>query len=113
MKTTMTLRGGLAATALLLGALQAWDSHVLSAEPNVQLLVALAIVLVPIALLATPRTPAHLAAAATAIAVLALARVVSSVPLPEIVLAALFPAVLVLLLHARALANHPAPASRA
>jgi hypothetical protein len=91
----------LATICVVLGALQAWDSRALAAEPFVQLLIALAILLVPAAVAATERTPVHLAAAISAAAALAIARLISTAHMPALMLAAVFPAVLVLMAHAR------------
>lgn len=89
------------AVCVVLGALQAWDSHALSAEPFIQVMIAIAILLAPIALAVSADTQVHLGAVVAAAGLLALARLLSAVHLPELVLAAFFPGMLLLVNHVR------------
>ena len=80
-------------------ALQAWDSHATQAEGAVQILIAIAIVLPGAAVLASGDSRLRGVAVVCAGVLLTIARFVSAVRLPELTLAALFPAMLLLLDH--------------
>jgi hypothetical protein len=83
------------AISVVMGALQAWDSGVLGAGTVVQLLVGTAIALPVVALLATNSYGMHALAVAGAFVLLTIARVLSPVSLPTLVLVAFIPAVLI------------------
>lgn len=91
----------LAVLALLVSALQAWDSNALEASGPVQLMIAAAIVTPGLTILRSRQFLVRLVAVGLAAVLLVGARVASDVPLPELVLAAAFPGILVLLDHFR------------
>ena len=80
-------------------ALQAWDSHATLAEGTVQILIAIAIVLPGAAVLASGDPRLRGGAVVCAAVLLTIARFLSAVRLPELTLAAFFPAMLLLLDH--------------
>lgn len=84
-----------AGICLVLGAGQAWDSGVLRAAAGIQVLVAIALLVPVAALLMTERYDLRAASVAAAFALLTIARVVSSVPLPTLHIVAFIPAVLI------------------
>ena len=84
-----------AGICLVMGGLQAWDSGVLRAAAAIQALVAIALLLPVVTLLVTERYELRAAAVAAAFALLTIARVVSSVPLPTLHIVAFIPAVLI------------------
>jgi hypothetical protein len=88
-------------TVLLIAAsaLQAWDSGVLGADAFVQAVVAVAILIAPLAWGARARYEVQVGAVALAFVLLTVARMVSPVTLPELHLAAFIPAVLILVLR--------------
>lgn len=81
-----------------LGTLQAWDSGAFSAGVGalISALVVTATLIPAAALLLSERRGVHAGAVLTAAALLVTARVISPVPLPELLLAAVFPGVLLL-----------------
>ena len=89
----------LAAAAVALGLLQAWDSGVLRAAPWVQLVVATAVVVPPVVWGA--RMPFGMQALSVVLAfvLLTVARMAATVPLPTLHLAAFAPALLVFVLR--------------
>ena len=95
-----------AVAALLIAFLQAWDSNALEAEPSVQLIIAVGVLLPAAAILATRDIRVRGASVVVAATLMGLARFVSSQHMPELALAALFPATLILLDHIRSLASH-------
>jgi hypothetical protein len=97
-------RYALAVLGLTIAALQAWDSNALRAEPSIQALIAIGIVIVPGAMMATPKTHLPLIATLAAMPLLALARLLSATHMPELALAAFFPGVLAMINHMRELA---------
>jgi hypothetical protein len=86
----------LAALALAVAALQAWDSHGLEAGAGSIAGIITAVLLPPIAIVVSRNAAVRLTAAATAVALLAVVRFLSLAHLPELVLAGGFPAVLIL-----------------
>jgi hypothetical protein len=92
----------LALLVVAVSALQAWDSHALEASGPVQLVIAGAIVIPGLAILRFQQLLVRLVAVGISALLLVGARIVSDVPLPELVLAAAFPGILVLLDHFRA-----------
>lgn len=85
-----TRRWLLAAATLALGALQAWDSGILSSTPGPQALTLVAVLgLASAALLARSRG-VYLAALLVAAVLLIVARVISPTPLPELLLVVVF-----------------------
>ena len=84
-----------AALCLVLGGLQAWDSGVLRAAWEIQALVGLAILVPVVTLLATESYGARAAAVAMAFVLLTVARIMSSVALPTLIIVAFVPAVLI------------------
>jgi hypothetical protein len=91
----------LALLAVAVSALQAWDSHALEASGPLQLVIAAAIVVPGAAILGSRRLLVRLVAVGLSAVLLAGVRMASDVPLPELVLAAAFPGILVLLDHFR------------
>jgi hypothetical protein len=93
----------LALAALAVSALQAWDSHALDAPRFIQAAI-LAGVIVPAASIALSRDVRVRAGSVALSAVLmVLARLLSTVPLPGLALAAFFPGIIVALEHMAAL----------
>jgi hypothetical protein len=80
---------------IVIGALQAWDSHILQAEAIVQAIVAIGILAPAVAFLVSTSAGARIAGVLVAIALMIVARVVSDVRLPGLALAAFFPAMVV------------------
>jgi hypothetical protein len=78
-----------------IGALQAWDSHVLQAERSVQAIVATGIVTPAAAFFLSSTTRIRIVALLIAAASMIVARFVSEVGLPDLMLAAFFPAVVI------------------
>ena len=93
----------LATLALAIATLQAWDSHVLLTDAMTQILVVAAIPLPALAIALARDTRVRLAAVVAAAVLLVIARTVSSVPLPDLTLAAFFPGWIVLFDHVRML----------
>ena len=91
----MTNKWALGTVCVVLGGLQAWDSGVLRAEPMIQGLVAVALLLPVMTLLTTERYDLRAGAVAASFALLTTARVVSNVPLPTLHIVAFIPAVLI------------------
>lgn|SRR5512145_446113 len=85
----------LAVICALMGALQAWDSGVLSATLGVQALVAAAILLPVVALTSTDSDGLQALSVATAFVLLTIARIVSAVALPTLHIVAFIPAVVI------------------
>ena len=94
-----------AGAALLIASLQAWDSNALDAESSVQVIIAVGVLLPAVAIVATRDIRVRGAAVVVAVMLMALARFVSAQPMPELALAAAFPATLILLDHIRRLAS--------
>ena len=88
-----------AAIGLSIGALQAWDSGVLGAEASIQALVGVALLLPAAAFLATESYGIRALAVAAAFALLTVARLTSSIPLPTLHIVAFSPAVLIFFSH--------------
>jgi hypothetical protein len=76
------LRSIAAVVTMAIGSLQAWDAHVLQASGGVIAMVAIALVTMAVASIATTTFRAWLAWALVGAALLVVARMVSSVPLP-------------------------------
>ena len=91
----------LALLAVVVSALQAWDSHALEATMPVQLVIAAAVVIPCLAILGSRQLLVRLVAVTLSALLLVGARMASDVPLPALVLAAAFPGILVLLDHFR------------
>ena len=91
--------------ALAIASLQAWDSNALEAERSVQLIIAVGVLLPAAAILVTRDIRMRGAAVFVAVTLMGLARFVSAQHMPELGLAALFPAMLILLDHLRRLAS--------
>ena len=88
-----------AAIGLAIGALQAWDSGVLGATASIQALVGVALLLPAAAFLATESYGIRALAVAAAFALLTVARLTSSIPLPTLHIVAFIPAVLIFFSH--------------
>ena len=88
-----TPRWMLAALIAGVGALQAWDSRILHAEPFVQLIVAAGILLLA-AVVWSPRIVVRFSAVIISSALMIGGRMMSDVRLPELGLAAFFPAII-------------------
>lgn len=86
----------LATLALMVSALQAWDSNAQDAMTSVQLLIAAGVLLPAAAIVVSPGYGIRLAASGAAILVFALARWISDVAHPELMLAGVFPGILIL-----------------
>ena len=86
----------LATLALVVSVLQAWDANALNAEPAIQLIIAMAVMLPAGAIVITPHAAVRLAAAGAAMAMLAMARVLSDTHMPELALAGGFAGILIL-----------------
>ena len=83
------------AICVVMGALQAWDSGVLTASAGIQGLVAAAILSPVVAFVVTNSYGVHALAVAASFALLTIARVVSPVPLPTLHIVAFIPAVVI------------------
>lgn len=94
---------GLATLSFVIAAAQAWDAGALNAVPAIQLLVVVAITMPSIGILISRSGSVRLGMAASSGLMLSIARVLSSVALPGLTLAAVFPAILILLDHVRSL----------
>jgi membrane-associated phospholipid phosphatase len=86
----------LAALALTVSALQAWDSSALTSEGGVQLLIATAVLLPAATVILSSHAGVRLSAAGAAIALLGIARLVSEAHMPELMLAGAFAGILIL-----------------
>ena len=93
----------LAACALVVSSLQAWDSHALDASLGVQALIFGGVVLPAAALLLTRDVLIRGGAVLAAAILMVAARAISATPMPGLALAAFFPGILVLLDHIRTL----------
>lgn len=93
----------LAIVALVIGLLQAWDSNAFEAEALTQLIVIVAVLIPPGAIVATRDLRVRGAALLAAAVLLSAARMSSDVQMPGLVLAAFFPAAMVLLDYIRSL----------
>ena len=82
MNRSTTLRATFAMLIIVLGNLQAWDSHIHDAGMWIVLLVSLAVALPAVALLLPLQQNFFLAAFLLALILLVIARAVSSIPLP-------------------------------
>jgi len=107
----MMNRWWLAAGAIALSILQAWDSNALDAEAPVKAIVGAGVILPALAIGLTGDWTVRLVAVGVAVVLLFAARAVSSVAMPELALAAVFPGILMLLdrfasLQRRAAARH-------
>lgn len=91
----------LALLAVAVSALQAWDSHALEASGLLQLVIAVAVVIPALTILRSRNLQIRLAAVGLSALLLVGARIASDAHLPELVLAAAFPGILVLLDHFR------------
>jgi hypothetical protein len=80
---------------IVVGALQAWDSHILQAEAVVQAIVAIGILAPAAAFFVSTSESTRIAAVIVSIASMIVARIVSDVSLPGLALAAFFPAMVV------------------
>jgi hypothetical protein len=89
----------LAAAAVALGLLQAWDSGVLRAAPWIQVGVAMAVVVPPVVWGARMPFAVQALSVVLAFALLTMARMAATVPLPTLHLAVFVPAVLVFVLR--------------
>lgn len=87
-------RGVVAGLIVLLGSLQAWDSGVLAAGPLVQLLALTGIAIPAMAALVSASYLGTVAAVCASAVLEIAARVVSPVPLPELLLVSMFAALL-------------------
>ena len=87
--------------ALSVGLLQAWDSNALLAERPIQVLILVAVLIPPAAIAATRDMRIRGASIVLTATLLIAARFLSSVDMPELALAALFPGILVLMDHFR------------
>ena len=94
-----------AVAALLISSLQAWDANALDAERSVQFMVAAGVLLPALAILLTRDVRVRGVAVLAAAVLMVLARVVSAQHMPALALAAVFPAMLILLDHVRTLAG--------
>jgi hypothetical protein len=80
-------RSVLALLIVGVGALQAWDSHVLEAEPLVQTLVAVGILVPAVAVWLASRVQTRVAAVIVSAVLMVAARGLSSIRLPELTFA--------------------------
>jgi hypothetical protein len=92
-----------AIVALVIGLLQAWDSNAFEADAFTQLLVIVAVLIPPVAMAATRDMRVRGAALLAAAVLLSVTRRFADVHLPGLVLAAFFPAAMVLLDYIRSL----------
>jgi len=90
--------------ALAIASLQAWDSNALEAERSVQVIIAVGVLLPAAVMLATRDIRVRGGAIVVALTLMGLARFVSAQHMPELGLAAIFPAMLILVDHIRSLA---------
>ena len=98
----------LAALALALSVLQAWDSHALGAEPAAIAGIALVILLIPVTIVWSRHPGRRFAVAAVAVICFSAIRLLSSAHLPELALAGVFPALLVLMDYLAGRQSRPA-----
>ena len=91
----------LSALMIAISGAQALDSHVLGAERFVQWVVALGVLLPGSAFFLTADTRLRVGAVVAAATLMVIARMTSSVRLPELMLTAVFPAVVVIFNHVR------------
>ena len=91
--------------ALAIASLQAWDSNALEAERSVQVIIAVGVLLPAAVMLATRDIRVRGGAIVVALTLMGLARFVSAQHMPELGLAAIFPAMLILVDHIRSLAS--------
>jgi hypothetical protein len=80
----------IAAGVLAIGLLQAWDSHIFEAGATVIVLALAGVAAPPAALVLSGHRRAHVAGVAIGALLLVAARIVSSIPLPALLLASLF-----------------------
>ena len=111
----MSKRSLLALLILAIGSVQAWDSKILSAEPLIQLMIAIAILSQAAAVFFGARKTVQIAAVVAAIGLSVVARVASPVTLPDLTLAVVLPALVIwvnLFYEARHGAGRPALGDR-
>ena len=88
-----------AGICVVIGALQAWDSGVLTAPAGIQAIVALAIAVPAATVVMTPNYGRQAVSIAAAFALLTVARMASPIALPTLHIVAFVPAVLVFFSH--------------
>jgi len=87
----------LAAAALGLSLLQAWDSNALDSEGSIKLLIAAGVALPALTIGLTRHGGLRLVAVAVGVVLLFVSRAVSNISMPELALAAVFPGIIGLL----------------